>query len=112
MPENFGGHEILNHLRQRICVTRRTLRALDKRGYLCRDRETGLLWIDSTAYLIFTEAERATPFFLELGSDCSGPNQVVCHCEQCKARSTHRAPDLSDYVVHDVTSRRRINRIQ
>jgi hypothetical protein len=38
-----GGHEMLNHLGRVIRVTRRTIRALDMRRYLRRDRRSGFL---------------------------------------------------------------------
>jgi hypothetical protein len=114
LPEQHGGHEMLNHLGRTIYVTRRTLRALDMRGYLRRHHASGMLWMDSMSYLVFAEAERATPYFYELGEDCSGPNQVICHCQQCKARTCSESDDAhiigvrTAQIVRDVQSRRAI----
>jgi hypothetical protein len=97
---------MLNYLGKTIYVTQRTLRALDMRGYLRRHHASGMLWMDSMSYLVFAEAERATPHFYELGEDCSGPNQVVCKCEQCKSKQFHRPANLAEVVVSDVVSKR------
>lgn len=108
-PENMGeaiGHEMINHLHQRICVSERTLEALNMRGYLQRDRETGLLALGLRAFLVFSEAEQGTAHYYELGPDCSGPNQVVCRCERCKRLMGHRDPDLGAKIVADVRSKR------
>ncbi len=79
-----GGHEMMNHLGRRIRVTERTIEALEIRGYLHRNRETGLKQISPQNYLVFVEAERATDWWHELGEDCSGPNVVVCRCPECQ----------------------------
>ena len=93
MPD-YGGHPLLNPENQVIRVSQHTLRALDIRGYLKRDKSTGLLHLDRTNHLIFTEAERATDWWYELGEDCSGPNQVVCHCQECKEGRASEADDV------------------
>jgi hypothetical protein len=70
-----GGHEMLNHLGNVICVTRSTMRALSMRNYLRRDRKTGLLQLRPEFYPIFKELERSNRhggLFRELGTDCSG----------------------------------------
>lgn len=100
------GHEMINHLKQRIIVSERTLEALNMRGYLKRDHESGLLSLSVTNFLVFGEAEQATRHYYELGPDCSGPNQVICECNKCKGLSMHQAPDFADQVVHDVKARR------
>lgn len=38
MGESMIGHEMINHLGKRIFVTQMTIRTLDMRGYLGRDR--------------------------------------------------------------------------
>jgi hypothetical protein len=53
-----GGHEMLNHLGRVICVTRRTIRALEMRNYLRRDRRSGLLQLRPEFYPLFRELER------------------------------------------------------
>jgi hypothetical protein len=112
LPE-YGGHPMLNPGNQVIRVSNDTLRALDIRGYLKRDKSTGLLHLNKTNHLIFQEAERATSWWYELGDDCSGPNQVVCHCQRCKERRASEAddPHIKDIrtrqIVNDVKARRR-----
>ena len=90
-----GGHEILNHRGERIRVTRETIKELDKRNYLRRDRPTGLLQIKPWLYralLILENGDRPTKFMRELGPDLSGPNVPKCNCRQCKRISE----DLED----------------
>jgi hypothetical protein len=53
-----GGHEMLNHLGKVIRVTRKTIRSLDKRNYLRRDRRSGLLQLRPEFYPLFRELER------------------------------------------------------
>jgi hypothetical protein len=53
-----GGHEMLNHLGRVIRVTRRTIRTLDIRNYLCRDHRSGLLQPRPEFYPMFKELER------------------------------------------------------
>jgi hypothetical protein len=106
-----GGHEMLNHLGQRIRVTEQSLEALEMRGYLHRNRETGLKQMSPKNYLVFIEAERSTDHFYELGEDCSGPNQVVCHCQSCREKTNlddSRISELrTDQIVNDVKARRK-----
>ena len=52
-----GGHEMLNHQGRVIRVTRRTIRALDMRNYLRRDRRSGLLQLRPESYPVFRELE-------------------------------------------------------
>jgi hypothetical protein len=87
MSESLSGHEILNDLGQRIRVTARTLRSLDQRHYLRRDRATGLLQVTRTVKPLLLEIEcgdRQPIFMRELGRDISGPAVCVCHCLQCQ----------------------------
>ncbi len=84
-----GGHEMLNHLGKVIRVTRRTIRALDMRNYLRRDRRSGLLQLRPEYYPLFGELERShrpNGIFRELGQDCSGPNVPICRCRQCSGK--------------------------
>ena len=84
-----GGHEMLNHLGRVIRVTRRTIRALDMRNYLRRDRRSGLLQLRPESYPVFRELERSDRhggLFRELGADCSGPNVPMCRCRQCSGK--------------------------
>jgi hypothetical protein len=81
-----GGHEMLNHVGKVIRVTRRTIRALDMRNYLQRDRRSGLLQLRPEFHPLFRELERGDSqggILRELGDDCSGPNVPICHCRQC-----------------------------
>jgi hypothetical protein len=67
-------------------LTRRTLRTLDIRNYLRRDRSSGLLQLCPEFYPLFKELERGDHhdgILRELGDDCSGPNVPICHCKQC-----------------------------
>lgn len=82
----IGGHPIINPFGQVVSISQRSMRALDIRGYLHRDALSGLKSIDVTHYLVFLEMERGTDLFRELGEDCSGPNSVICYCEDCLQR--------------------------
>ena len=84
-----GGHEMLNHLGKAIRVTHRTIRALDMRNYLRRDRQSGLLQLRPEFYPLFKELERGDRhggILRELGADCSGPNVPICRCRQCSGK--------------------------
>jgi hypothetical protein len=113
MIEQYGGHEMLNHLRERIRVSERTMQTLNMCGYLQRDHETGLLWLDSMSFLVFSEAEYGSEVHRELGHDCSGPNQVICHCQKCKERVASESDDAhisgvrTAQIIRDVQSRRK-----
>jgi hypothetical protein len=112
MSEQYGGHEMLNHLRERIRVSEGTIQTLNMCGYLRRDRETGLLWLDGMSFLVFSEAEYGSQMHRELGQDCSGPNQVVCHCEKCKELLASENDDAhisgvrTSQIVREVRERR------
>lgn len=86
VTHSAAGHQIINPFGQVVCVSRGTLKALDMRGYLHRDSITGLKGMDPKQYLIFVDAERGTDHFYELGEDCSGPNQVICRCDECTGK--------------------------
>lgn len=91
MGEAYSGHEILNHLGNKIRVTARTIEALKRRNYLRRDHPTGLLQINPNLYPAFLELENGDhrkPFMRELGADCSGPRVAVCHCKECQSRES------------------------
>ncbi len=84
-----AGHEMLNHLGKVIRVTRRTLRALDMRNYLRRDRRSGLLQLHPEFHPLFKELERGGRhggILREVGEDCSGPNVPICRCRQCSGK--------------------------
>jgi hypothetical protein len=110
--EQYGGHEMLNHLRERIRVTESTIQTLNMCGYLRRDRETGLLWLDFTSYLVFSETEYGSEMHRELGPDCSGPNQVVCQCQKCKESLASESDDahisgvMTAQIVREIKERR------
>jgi len=114
-----GGHEMLNHLGKPIRVTERTLDGLDLRGYLQRDKQTGLKQITPIGYRVFVEAERATDWWYELGQDLSGANQVVCRCAKCERKVSEidktplpglnpLADDENSRMVREIMSRRAI----
>lgn len=80
------GHELLNHRGEHIFVTRGTIKALDMRGYLGRDRATGLKYFDPKGYELFRDGEVGTPWWYELGPDLSGPMVPVCKCRNCQRK--------------------------
>ncbi len=81
MSDSLTGHEMLNHLGQRIRVSARALRSLDRDHYLRRDRATGLLQMKPEYFQLWREME---PSSLELGRDMSGPASLECHCTECR----------------------------
>lgn len=114
------GHEMLNHLGERISVTAHTLRSLDSRHYLRRDHATGLLQLNPKLYPTFLEIEGGdhwATFFREIGADCKGPNVVRCKCRECQSRLSDtdhtRLPgpdrleqDEASRIVREVKARR------
>lgn len=78
-------------------MSAQTLDALDCRGYLKRDRATGLKVLDARSFQVFLEAEHYTDWFYEIGEDGDGPNQVVCNCDECRDRT-----DLNDSRISPV----------
>jgi hypothetical protein len=105
-----GGHEMLNHLGKVIRVTRRTIRTLDMRNYLRRDRRSGLLQLRPEFYPLFKELERGDRqggILRELGDDCSGPNVPICHCRQCSSQ----AADLDHTRLSDEYRRVRTDEV-
>ena len=115
----YGGHEMLNHLGQVIRVTRRTIRALDTRNYLRRDRRSGLLQLRPDLYPVFKELERTDRkggMLRELGADCSGPNVPICRCRECSAKmadldhtrlSDHYRRLKTDEIIKAIKARRK-----
>jgi hypothetical protein len=122
MQNTLVGHEMLNHLGERICVTAHTLRSLDSRHYLRRDQETGLLQINPDLYPAFLEIEggdHRAKFFREIGADCKGPNVAKCKCRECQAKMADgdhtRLPgrnrleqDEASKIVREIKARRRV----
>ena len=106
MSEAFVGHEMLNHLGNKIVVSERTLETLTLRNYLCRDRATGLKKFKPHLYSLFVEAEYGTALHRELGSDLAGPNTVKCACRQCQQKLSEldhtRRPGLTWYEREEV----------
>lgn len=89
MSDSLTGHEILNHLGRRIRVSQHSLRSLDMRHYLRRDRATGLMQFKPELIGPFCELEGGdhhSKFFDELGRDCQGANVVICKCRECGDR--------------------------
>ena len=74
------GHEMLNPDGARIFVTARTMRRLDMRHFLFRDRGTGLLAFKPR----LTDLYRQMCTDHELGPDFSGPAVCVCRCRDCQ----------------------------
>jgi hypothetical protein len=105
-----GGHEMLNHLGNVICVTKSTMRALSMRNYLRRDPRSGLLQLRPESHPLLKELERGDRhggILRELGDDCSGPNVPTCHCRQC---SSHAA-DLDHKRLSDEYRRMRTDEV-
>lgn len=101
---------MLNHLGRVIRVTRRTLRTLDIRNYLRRDRSSGLFQLRPEFYPLFKELERGDcrgGILRELGDDCSGPNVPICHCRQCSGK----AADLDHTRLSDEYRRMRTDEV-
>jgi hypothetical protein len=113
MRKTLLGHEMLNHLGETICVTAQTLRRLDSRHYLKRDRASGLLKMIPRLYPLWLELE---PPDIELGRDMSGPNSCICGCDECKAvlsGSDHRTVSrvYQRQVVEDALAAVRARRV-
>lgn len=118
MGEAYSGHELLNHLGDKIRVTARTIKALSRRNYLRRDHPSGLLQINPRLYPTFLALENSDhrkPFMRELGADCSGPRVAVCHCKSCQSResdldhtrlSTEHHRQQVKAVLKDIKARR------
>ena len=110
------GHEMLNHKGDHIFVTARTLQELTRRGYLGRDRVTGLKYFDPKGYELFRDGERGTPWWYELGPELNGPNVATCKCKSCKRLQLGLNDAGSDSVVAEmvvkevVKKRRHANR--
>jgi hypothetical protein len=77
------GHSIINPLGQIISVSKPTFDELQDRGYLHRDKASGLWGMDPKQSAAFLESEKGSPYMREIGSDFSGPNVVVCNCGEC-----------------------------
>ena len=107
----YAGHPVLNHEGTVIYVTARTIAELDKRGYLGRDKPTGLKYIDPKGYELIRDGEVGTPWWYELGPDLSGPNVATCNCERCRERRELGDARLSkiraEQVVEEVRASRR-----
>lgn len=122
MSEAFAGvgHELLNPFGERICVSKITLRTLDMRGYLQRDRETGLKQIKPSLIYFFLHLERTTyhrELYASLGPNFSGPNVVLCSCRECQEKEIDNTPlpaqsslgfnsHETDRIVREIKSRR------
>ncbi len=109
------GHEMLNHLGERICVTEQTLRSLDQRHYLARDRATGLFQLTERSYRVYLDLEcgaHRARFARELGTKATGPSVAVCRCEKCMRKQdlgdTRLSDEITGQIVRDVTGRRRV----
>jgi hypothetical protein len=111
MSESLTGHEILNHLGQRISVSKHSLQSLDRFHYLRRDRATGLLAFKPELIGLFRQLEGGdhhSKFFNELGRDCKGANVVICKCKDC----SNRISDLDHTRMSDEHVRNMVLSIQ
>ena len=104
------GHELLNHKGDHIFVTKGTMKALDMRGYLGRDRATGLKYFDPKGYELIRDGEVGTPWWYELGPDLSGPNVATCNCEHCRERRELGDARLSEIKAEQVVEEARASR--
>jgi hypothetical protein len=77
------GHPVINPFGSVILISKHTLEALEDRGYLHRDKVSGLMGFDPSQKDIFLQAERFTDHHKEIGEDFSGPNCVLCYCGNC-----------------------------
>lgn len=116
------GHAILNPFGNIIKVSSITIGTLDRRGYLARDRRTGLKQIKGQFAALLLLLERTTlhrELYAALGPDFTGPNTVVCPCEICGGKAADidhtRLPgkntlesDETDSIIRDLKRRRRI----
>jgi hypothetical protein len=100
IPEGVG-HPIINPFGRVIILEQKAVRTLDIKGYLHRDKITGLKGMDPTQSSVFIEAERGTNLFYYIGEDFSGPNSVVCDCDTCKGKIV----DEKDILITDIRTR-------
>lgn len=123
MSEAYSGegHEILNPFGRRIWVSKIILRVLDMRGYLRRDKATGLKEFKPDLVKLFLQLERTTyhrELYTALGPDFSGPGVVMCNCLECQRNASdidhiplpdrnRSRDDETSRIVADVKSRRR-----
>ncbi len=111
MEKTVGFHEMLNHLGEKIRVTQRTLRELDKCHYLRRDKESGLLQMKPYFFKLFLEVEggdRPSFMFKEVGRDFRGLNVVNCKCKECQraiAQTDNTHLPGSDTMTYDDVDR-------
>jgi hypothetical protein len=116
------GHEILNPFGVSILVSKITLRRLDMRGYLQRDRATGLKQIKPSAVGAFLHLERTTyhrELYSVLGPDFSGPTVVLCSCRECAGaaaeldktpppgRAKQESAEQADKLIREIKAKRR-----
>ena len=80
----MAGHQIINPFGEIIKVTWSTFAALDRRGYLHRDRESGLKGMDPMHAVTFIEAEFGTPWLYEIGREFKGAENLICRCIDCQ----------------------------
>jgi hypothetical protein len=81
------GHRIINPYGEVIRISQRTFDVLDMKGYLHKEKRTGLKGMDPKHAAVFLEAERQTKWMKEIGNDFQGPNVVVCGCVKCLGRA-------------------------
>jgi hypothetical protein len=119
------GHELLNPFGERICVSKVTFRILDMRGYLQRDRETGLKQFKPSLVEVFLQLERTTyhrDLYAAIGPDFSGPATISCACRECQQKESqndntrmpgHKRPASyieadTNRIIREVKSKRKI----
>jgi hypothetical protein len=98
--EAAGGHSILNHKRDVIRITAKSIDAMDIRGYLKRDHQTGLKQIKPDLMDMMSEMEYGSPLMRELGPDCSGPMVAMCRCRDCRCKESETDQTLTPEMQH------------
>jgi hypothetical protein len=81
------GHRIINPYGEVIRVSQRTFDVLDMKGYLHRERTSGIKGMDPKHAAHFLKMENQTEWMREIGSDFQGPNVVICGCDQCLGKT-------------------------
>jgi hypothetical protein len=90
------GHAIINPYGEVIRISQRTFDVLHMKGYLHKDRRTGMKGMDPKHADMFIATEKGRPWERELGSDFQGPNVVVCGCGRCRKEMGIAASDPAD----------------
>lgn len=96
------GHAILTPERHQIQVPQFAFQKLERLGVIKRDRQTGLKRISHHVYMFLTPEYDTLAEGLRqlLGPDCSGPVEVDCDCEECKALKQLDHPEPTSPIAN------------